>query len=83
MIENRMENHAKTMLGCEVASDILFGWLLGQFWARIGVPNCGPFSQIGDPKLVQIRLHRQSRLQLCFWTVSGRNLCQFEDPILV
>ena len=77
MIENRMENHAKTMLGCEVASDILFGWLLGQFWARIGVPNCGPFSQIEDPKIVQIRLHRQSRLRGPFWSAFGPFLDRF------
>ena len=78
-----MENHFKTELECEVASNAFYGRLLGAFWARIGVTNCGPFSQIGDPKLVQIRLHRQSRLRLCFWTVSGRNLCQFGGPILV
>ena len=78
-----MENHFKTELESEVASNAVYGRLLGTFWARIGVAKLGPFSQIGDPKLVQIRLHRQSRLRLCFWTVSGRNLCQIGDPNLV
>ena len=78
-----MENHFKTELECEVASNAFCGRLLGAFWARIGVPNFGPFSQIWDPELAQIRLHRQSRLRRRFWIVFGSNLCELGTPILV
>ena len=78
-----MKNRFKTELGCEVASNTVYGWLLGAFWVRIGVPNFGPFSQIGDPELAQICLHRQSRLRRRFWIVFGSNLCEFGTPILV
>ena len=65
-----MENRFKTELGCEVASNTLSGWPLGAFWGRIGVPNFGPFSQIGDPELTQICLH----FKVAFDTVFERFL---------
>ena len=39
-----MENHFKTELECEVASNAFYGRLLGAFWARIGVSKFGQFS---------------------------------------
>ena len=53
-----MDNRFKTELECEVASNAVYGRLLGAFWAKIEVPKLGSFSKIGDSKLARIRLHR-------------------------
>ena len=47
MIENRMENHAKTMLGCEVASDILFDGFLDNFGPELGSQIVVHFPKLG------------------------------------
>ena len=78
-----MENRFKTELGCEVASNTLYGWLLGAFWVRIGCPNFGPFSQIGGPELSQICLHRRSRHRHPFCILFGSKLNEFGTAILV
>ena len=42
-----MENRFKTELGCEVASNTFYGWLLGAFWVRIGVQILVHFPKLG------------------------------------
>ena len=42
-----MENRFKTELGCEVASNTFYGWLLGAFGTRIGVQNLVHFPKLG------------------------------------
>ena len=49
----------------------------------IWVPNFGTISEIWGPELIQICLHRRSRLQHSFWTAFRSNLRDFGCSIFV
>ena len=79
-----MENRFKIKLGCEVVPNTFYGWLLGAFWARIGIPNSGQFSQIGDPERALICFASPKSPSTpffvdCFWC----NFREFGSLILV
>ena len=42
-----MKKRFKTELGCEVASNTFYGWLLGAFWVRIGSQILVRFPKLG------------------------------------
>ena len=51
--------------------------------AEIWVSNFDAISQIWGPELIQICLHRRSRLQHSFWAAFASNLSEFGIAIFV